>query len=78
MVMAWVHTRVEGALLNIASRVAEAVGQPVVEAVLVARVVNLPSPVTDVIRILPIEGMVVVLGEQVDKAYGFQQIFPRL
>ena len=63
-----VHTRVEGALLNIASRVAEAVGQPVVEAVLVARVMNLPSPVTDVIRVLPIEGMVVILGEQFDEA----------
>ena len=58
-----VHTRVEGALLNIASGVAEAVGQPAVEAVLVTRVVNLSSPVARVIRILPIECMVVILGD---------------
>ena len=47
--------------MNVAGRITKAVGQPAVEAVLVTRVVQVAATAW-MLRILPVEGVVVVLG----------------
>ena len=67
-----IRTSVERAFLYVASRIAKAVGQPVIEAVLVTLVVDVAAaaPVARVVRTLPVKGVVVVLGSNsIDKVF---------